>query len=165
MMKRFVVIGTSAILSALVSAGIFGGGVASADYTGQTYAQASENIEAHGMKAVISSVVGDQLAQDDCVVTNAKTSSFLNSSGVLEEKTILLALNCNETVAKPGTPGNSLATPEGKAAKKDQGDAEYFNTHPEWCLPDGKYRSPCARVCKKNSSLCSDDVLDAVATT
>lgn len=144
---------------------VFGNGVASADYTGQTYAQAAANIEKSNLKAVISSVVGDQLATDDCIVTSSRVSGFLDSSGQQSDRSILLSLNCNEAVAKAGTPGNSVATPQGKKAKKDQGDAEYFSTHPEWCLPGGKYRSPCKTICTKNSSLCTSDMLNAVALT
>lgn len=164
-MKLTTVHCAGVIASVLAAVAVFGGGVASADYTGQTYAQAAANISKSNLKPVISSVVGDQLATDDCIVTSSRVSGFLDSSGQQSDRSILLSLNCNELVAKAGTPGNSVATPQGKKAKKDQGDAEYFATNPEWCLPGGKYRSPCKTICTKNSSLCTSDMLKAIALT
>jgi hypothetical protein len=163
MMSKSLFSAIGAIASVILAIGMFGGGVASADYAGQTYEQASANITQHGLKAVIATVVGDQLATSDCIVTSSKDSGFLDSSGNQTDKSVMLSLNCNEAVAKAGTPGNSVATPQGKSAKKDSNDAKYFATHPEWCLPGGKYRSPCKRICTKDSSLCSDDMLQAVA--
>lgn len=163
-MKKPVVKGTGVIASAVVAINLFGGGIASADFAGQTYGQASDWITSHNMKAEIATVVGDQLATNDCIVTSAKTSGFLNSSGKLAERAILLHLNCNQAVATAGGPGNSAATAAGKAAKKDMTDAAYFATNPEWCAPGGKYRSPCARVCRKNSSYCTAEMLDALAS-
>lgn len=150
------------VFGALTALAFFGTGVAVADYTGQTYSQASADISKNNRKPVISTVVGDHLATADCIVTSSKDSGFLDSSGNQSDKSVILSLNCNAAVAKAGTPGNSAATPEGKIAKQMQSNADYFATNPDWCLPSGKYRSSCKTICTKNSSLCTSAMLDAL---
>jgi hypothetical protein len=63
--------------------------------------------------------VGSLLPTDECVVTGSRSANFLNSSGVNGGGRVLLFLNCNDTYAKAGVPGNSLGSPEGRAAKAD----------------------------------------------
>jgi hypothetical protein len=63
---------------------------------------------------------------------------------------VLLSLNCNDSVAAPGKPGNSAASPEGRVAKQQQQEVEWRGTqqgqvwcaaaleqHPEWFPLDG----------------------------
>ena len=44
---------------------------------------------------------------------------------------ILLYLNCNATVATSGDPGNSAASPEGRAQKQAQAVADSINANPD----------------------------------
>jgi hypothetical protein len=97
----------------------FGPGVALADdYAGKSYSDASSAISGAGQKAVIATSVGDGVSQGDCVVTRSQKADWLkgdNFSPVTD--TVLLYLNCNTKLATAGKPGNSLASPEGRAEK------------------------------------------------
>ena len=97
---------------------LFGVGTAAAinEYEGQTYADAANAISQSGGYAKIASKVGSFLPTDRCVVTGSRTASFLDSSGNNAGGQVLLDLNCNYMFALPGVPGNSHASPEGKAA-------------------------------------------------
>lgn len=142
-MKRSVVAGLGSVASALVLMPILGTGVAYGDsqYSGQTFAKASEAVKNNGGTPVISTVVGSQLPTDDCLVTNSHKSITLDSSGnSAHSGTWLFDLNCNQKVAAPGKPGNSAGTPEGAALKAIESQIEGWNskpascTNPKWCL-------------------------------
>ncbi|TXI40244.1 MAG: hypothetical protein E6Q57_19605 [Mycobacterium sp.] len=111
-----------------VSLALFGSGIAAADdYAGQTYSDASGAIDKAGQKAVIAGSVGSVLAQTDCIVTRSQQADWLKGSNFSPvTDTVLLWLNCNAKLATAGTPGNSLASPEGRAEKaaEDQKAAE-----------------------------------------
>lgn len=113
---------------AAVSLALFGSGIAAADdYAGQTYSDASGAIDKAGQKAVIAGSVGSVLAQTDCIVTRSQQADWLKGSNFSPvTDTVLLWLNCNAKLATAGTPGNSLASPEGRAEKaaEDQKAAE-----------------------------------------
>lgn len=102
----------------IASSAWFGCGVAAADdYSGQTYADASKAISGAGKKAVVASRAGDALAQDDCVVANSEQAPWIKGDDFSPvTDTVLLSLNCNAGVATATTPGNSAASPEGRAA-------------------------------------------------
>jgi hypothetical protein len=110
------------VSSAVGLAALFGAGVAAADneYAGQTYAQAQQAIQQSGGTDTIATVVGDQLPTTQCQVTGSRSASFLNSSGNNPGGRVLLDLNCNEGVASPGNPGNSVASPAGQQSLQDQ---------------------------------------------
>lgn len=97
---------------------VFGSGVASAvdEYKGQTYNDAAGAISKAGSTPIIATKVGSFLPLGQCVVTGSHNADFLDSSGKNGGGKVLLNLNCNYTFALPGVPGNSLASPEGKAA-------------------------------------------------
>ena len=142
-MKRSVVAGLGCLVSGLVLMPIFGTGVACGDsqYSGQTFAKASEAVKSNGGTPVISTIVGSQLATDDCMVTNAHKSITLDSSGKSAHNgTWLFDLNCNQVVAGPGKAGNSAITPAAAEAKKIEGWIVAWNrnpqgcTNPKWCL-------------------------------
>jgi hypothetical protein len=136
------VIGTALALVATAS------GLSAADYSGQTYGQASQQITNSGSKPIIASVVGDQLATNDCIVTSAARASNLDSSGRSRGSEILLHLNCNALVASPGVPGNSAASAAGKAAKADI-------TTADWCAePAQAGNSNCAIWCSSRTAMC-----------
>ena len=131
-MKRFIssVAGVTGL--ATMSLALLGTGVAGADdYAGQTYSDASSAISKAGQKAVIAGTVGDKLSQGDCVVTRSQKAAWLKGSNFTPvTDTILLYLNCEAKLATAGTPGNSLASPEGRAEKaaEDQKAAQAAQT-------------------------------------
>ncbi|TPG31898.1 hypothetical protein [Mycolicibacterium hodleri] len=117
-MKKLIVVGSGAIGALAVSA-LLGGGVASADdYAGQTYSDASSAASDSGQTVVVASRVGSTLSQDDCLVERSQTAPFASANdGVHVSDTVQFYLNCNGGVATATTPGASVASPEGRAAK------------------------------------------------
>ena len=97
---------------------LFGSGSAAAvnDYVGQTYNDAATAIYQGGQTPVIATRVGEFLPTGACIVSGSRTASFLDSSGNSKSK-VLLNLNCNYMFALAGVPGNSLGSPEGRAAR------------------------------------------------
>lgn len=97
---------------------VFGSGLASAvdEYKGQTYNDAASAITNAGSTPIIQTKVGSFLPTGQCIVTGSHNADFLDSSGKNGGGKVLLSLNCNYMFALPGVPGNSLASPEGKAA-------------------------------------------------
>src|SRR4051794_6960207 len=108
---------TAAALAALaISAS--GAAAAATDVTGQKYSDAQSALNSAGLKPVVETVVGDQKAWPDCVVTRAQKRTVQppeNSSGSATNE-MLLSLNCEAGIATATTPGNSAASPEGRAA-------------------------------------------------
>ncbi|MDQ1319119.1 MAG: hypothetical protein QG655_362 [Actinomycetota bacterium] len=115
---------TSLIRGAAVAGGavallaVFGAGTATAinEYEGMTYSDAANAVYNSGGTPVISSKVGSFLPTSQCMVTGSHKGSFLDSSGNNSGSKVMLDLNCNYMFALPGVPGNSKASPEGKAA-------------------------------------------------
>ena len=125
-MKKLGVYGIAAVSATAVSMAFFGSGVAAADdYSGQTYGDASKAISDAGKKAVIASRAGDTLADDDCIVSHSQSAPWIKGDDFSPvTDTVLVYLNCNATVATAKDPGNSAASPEGRAAiQKAQDDA------------------------------------------
>ena len=120
-MKKSVVLGISAVGVAAASFAAFGSGTASAinEYAGQTYADASKAISDAGQSAVIATRVGSFLPTDQCQVTGSRSANFLDSSGTNAGGRVLLYLNCNNSFAAAGVPGNSIGSPEGRQARAD----------------------------------------------
>ena len=56
------------------------------------------------------------------MVTGSRSANFLDSSGTNPGGRVLLYLNCNNTFAAAGVPGNSIGSPEGRAARQDYED-------------------------------------------
>jgi hypothetical protein len=99
-----------------------GSGVAvatsSPDVTGQKYSDAQSALSGASLTPVVSTIVGDQKAQPDCVVTRAQKRTVhppANSGGSATNQ-MLISLNCNAGIASATSPGNSAASPAGKAA-------------------------------------------------
>lgn len=120
-MKKYLAIGIGAVSAAAASLAMFGSGVASAtnEYAGQTYADAAQAISDAGQSATIATRVGDFLPTDQCMVTGSRTANFLDSSGTNAGGRVLLYLNCNNSFAAAGVPGNSVGSPEGRQARSD----------------------------------------------
>jgi hypothetical protein len=117
-MKKLRIYTVGAVGATAASMAVFGTGVAAADdYTGQTYGDASAAISDAGEKAVIATRAGDTLPDDKCVVTHAEQAHWLKGDDFQPvTDTVLLNLNCNAAVASAKSPGNSAASPEGRAA-------------------------------------------------
>ena len=115
-MNRIMIVGAGALSTAAVALMTFGTGTAAAinEYAGQTYADATQAISDAGQSAVIATRVGSFLPTDECMVTGSRSANFLDSSGINGGGRVLLYLNCNDTYAKAGIPGNSLGSPEGR---------------------------------------------------
>lgn len=126
-MKKLIVIGSGAI-GALALSTALGTGVASADdYAGQTYSDASSAASDSGLTVVVAARVGDKVDQGDCLVTRSQTAPFASANdGVHVSDTVQFYLNCNSGVASATSPGNSLASEAGRAAKaaEEQAAAE-----------------------------------------
>jgi len=120
--KKYMFVGIGAVGAAAASMALCGSGVASADneYAGQTYAEAQRQIGESGGTATINTVVGDQLPTDQCRVSGSREGNYLDAVGTNVGGEVLLDLNCNADVASAGSPGNSLASPEGQQARQDQ---------------------------------------------
>lgn len=117
-MKKFGMYVITAVGATAASMAFFGTGIAAADdYAGQTYGDASKAISDAGDKAVIASRTGDTLTDDDCVVTHSQSAPWIKGDDFAPvTDTVLVNLNCNATVASAKEPGNSAASPEGRAA-------------------------------------------------
>ena len=90
----------------------------SPDVAGQKYSDAQSAISGAGLTPVVETTVGDQKAWPDCVVTRTQQRTVPppeNSSGSATTQ-VLVSLNCEAPVASATVPGNSAASPEGKAA-------------------------------------------------
>jgi hypothetical protein len=124
-MKELIGLGAGALGAAAVSMALFGTGVAAADdYAGKSYSDASSALSDASLKGVIASRVGDAVAEGDCVVTRSQMAPWIKGDSFSPvTDTVLLYLNCNAKVATAGTPGNSLASPEGRAERATEDEA------------------------------------------
>jgi hypothetical protein len=116
-------LGVSAAATALAALAISGGVASGAtDVTGQKYSDAQSALTSAGLKPVVETTVGDQKAWSDCVVTRTQKRTVqppANSSGSATNE-MLVSLNCDAGIASAASPGNSAASPEGKAAAAAQ---------------------------------------------
>ncbi|MEN4448214.1 hypothetical protein [Mycobacterium sp. SM3041] len=114
-------------LGLLAIAPLSGTGVASAQdaLVGKTYAEATKIISSWSGHTVLSTVVGDQVAMDKCLV----------SSWRKDKKTgkYFLALYCNDSYATGKDAGYSAGSPEGRDAKKREENLKWLHENPEVC--------------------------------
>lgn len=142
---------------------MLGSGFASAadQLIGKKYSDATTLISKWNGSAVVATVSGSALALDDCIVSSWGKSIFLNSNGDNRRSNeYRLNLNCNNPLASPGHPGNSLMTPEGVKAKADQDKkadelrvANNINTNPDGCRTSPDKLKNCINFCKR-TELC-----------
>ncbi|MGX9788131.1 hypothetical protein [Mycobacterium sp. MMS18-G62] len=118
-MKKQIVLGAGAAVAASACIAFFGTGVAAADdYAGQTYADASAAASEAGQTVVVAARVGDKLSQDECLVTRSQTAPFASANdGAHVDGQVQFYLNCNGGFATATSPGNSMGSSEGRAAK------------------------------------------------
>lgn len=121
---KLIVLGTGAVAVTGLSMALFGTGLAAAsdDYAGMTFGDASSAAGNSGLTPIIATRSGGDLPNDECVVERSQTSSFFDQSWANPGGKVLFYLNCERPVAEPGKPGNSAASPAGRAelAKRAQ---------------------------------------------
>lgn len=167
-MKKSLASGVG-IAAALVA--FFGSGSAGAinEYVGMTYEKAAASISNWGTP-VIASREGSYLPTDQCMVVGSKMASFLDSSGNKQGGKVLLDINCNDTTALDGHPGNSVVTPAGQDALKWRQRAKELSADYEKATAAGKtpacakgpdYVEWCTKVCKL-SGTCSADLAESL---
>jgi PASTA domain-containing protein len=85
---------------------------------GQKYGDATSQLSAAGLSVVVSTTVGDTVDRPDCIVTRqqGRTEPAPENSSASPVSQVLLSLNCGAPVASATSSGNSLASPEGRAA-------------------------------------------------
>lgn len=155
-MKKAIAFVTGGVGAAAAFSAVFSAGVAHADdLTGKTYSDAAAEIAKMNGKAVVSTVVGDQLAKDQCIVAGWHKGSFLDDKGAARGAEYLLSLNCNQALAAPGDPGNSLSTPQGQQRKKILHDAAIILDTPAACEQSDAMHTFCVNFCKEHSDLCT----------
>ena len=115
-------LGVSVTAAAGAALALAGSGVAVADsgpdVAGQKYSDAQSALSGAGLTPVVETTVGDQKAWPDCVVTRAQKRTVQpppDSSGSATNQ-MLVSLNCDAPIASATAPGNSAASPEGRAA-------------------------------------------------
>ena len=147
MLKRLMVL----IAGAGVVMTIFSAGDAEAqgapDVSGMTYSKAVPILRRAGFVVKVSTTVGDQLSQDDCLVSSQSEVPSADSFGPTQFKpsdsnknVAVLTLNCNGAVASAGAPGNSAASPGALKAqvaweRSTRGQAwceQKKSEHPDW---------------------------------
>jgi hypothetical protein len=127
---------------------------------GKTFAEAQAKISGDWhATAIVASAVGAVLERDKCIVTSWHKSSRLDASGYPQKPAaFMLNLNCNQAIAGVNGPGNSIATPEGRAAKSTLDKAAALNDNPEWCDKSDKNHEYCAHFCSLHGDLCTFSV-------
>jgi hypothetical protein len=118
---------TDAVLVAattMVAAGaaLAGAGQALAvpDVVDRPYRDAKGLIERTGARAVVATRTGNGADDMNCLVTNAWEAAVRrpDSRGrLMENREVMVALNCNGALAGPGSAGNSALSPAGRDAK------------------------------------------------
>lgn len=156
------------LIGVLLFLGALGSGSASADneWAGKTYEKAQQSLSGDGWKVEIATRQGEYLPLDKCIVTGSRRAPFRDSSGKRAGKVQLLDLNCNDTSASDGHPGNSVASPEGKAAavlrskaigiSKDYASAVAEGKAPACASESYVYR--CKELCTLTGA-CSEELL------
>jgi hypothetical protein len=108
--------------AAVAAALSVGAGIAAAgpgpDVVGQKYSDAQSALSAAGFAPVVSTTVGDRQPWPDCVVDSQVTRIVpaQENSGGSATNQMLVSLNCDAALASATSPGNSLGSPQGRAA-------------------------------------------------
>ncbi|WP_166902797.1 hypothetical protein [Mycobacterium sp. DL440] len=110
------VVAAAAPLASLLVSGV--AYASSPDVVGQKYSDASGTLSGAGYSPVVETTVGDRESWSDCVVTHQQDRNVQpppNTGGSATKQT-LVSLDCDKAVASATAPGNSAASPEGRAA-------------------------------------------------
>ena len=126
-MRIFSVIGVGALGAGAVLMALVGQGVAGADalsdVTGKYYGQAKDVLSKAGLTPIVATRVGDQVADDQCVIDRIQNASFLSGTGSPSKNTVYVYLNCYANVASPQQAGYSRQSLLGRAAYEAQQQA------------------------------------------
>ena len=163
-MNKTLARGIGVLGGAALAVAVFRSGSASAvnEYKGLTYEQAVAN--SGGATVIIATRVGEYLPTAECLVTGSRNASFLDSSGNNRGGTLMLDLNCHDTMTA-GHPGYSVMSPQGKEAKALKETGTDISTNysqsveagqPSWCEENG---DKCLDYCQR-SGTCSDEVME-----
>lgn len=124
------------------------------DVVGKQYGEAKGLLYQANLRPVVSTIVGDRVAQDQCFVVSTSKVTARDSSGVATTNQVQVNLNCYARPADRTTPGFSKAnlSPDAVAVREtgieatkkwkqsEEGQewcAETAAEHPEWGpLPD-----------------------------
>lgn len=133
----------ASIIGGAALVAVFGSGVANAlnEYNGMTYEKAAETIQNNGGTPVIVTREGSYLPTEKCVVVGSRNAG----------SNVRLDLNCNDTSALNGHPGNSVASPEGKRALQVRTTAKSLNEDYAASAAAGKQS-----YCEQNAASCSN---------
>jgi beta-lactam-binding protein with PASTA domain len=118
---KAVVLSVSVTATWVVTA-IFGSDVADAasqpDVVGQKYSDAASQLSAAGLSVVVSTTVGDSVTRPNCLVTRQEGRSEAppENTSASPVSQVVISLNCGAPVASATSSGNSVASPEGRAA-------------------------------------------------
>ena len=147
--RHFTRVTTALAAAALLLVGLGPGSAWAADpLIGKRYAEAASSIARWNGTPVVATVSGSQRALDDCIVISWTKGGFLNSRGKNDRRhEYYLNLNCNNPVASPGRPGNSIMSPDGVKAKKQQELVAALNKNNERCFEDQAHIDWCRRLC------------------
>ncbi|OLT87244.1 hypothetical protein BKG60_29120 [Mycobacterium syngnathidarum] len=116
-MKKMLVAAVVLGASSVPLGGLATGVAAADDYAGQKYSDVQSSLADAGMKGVVATRDGDTVSDDDCVVTHSENAHWHKGDDFAPvTDTVLLNLSCNAGVATAKAPGNSAASPEGRAA-------------------------------------------------
>lgn len=118
-MKKLIVLGAGLGAATAASVALFSTGVAGAspNVVGQTLSEAQAAVTAAGLTSVVSTSVGDQQAQSNCVVARQQDRIVPapQDTALSDSTQVLLFLNCYAAVAGTTAPGYSAASPEGQS--------------------------------------------------
>jgi hypothetical protein len=116
--KKLIVVGAGAISALAVSAFVGTGVAAADDYAGKSFSDAASAAGDASLTVIVASRVGDKVSQGDCLVERSQMAPFASpDDGSAVTDKVQFYLNCNASYASATTPGPSLASPEGRAAK------------------------------------------------
>jgi hypothetical protein len=124
-MKMLNVVASGVVAASAAGAALWlGAGSANAlpDVVDRTYNDAKRMIQQAGGTPVIATRTGGGLDEGKCLVANVWEAGYprVSSRGrIVGNNEVLVALNCNGELAEPGSPGNSAASPVGRAAKTE----------------------------------------------
>jgi hypothetical protein len=139
---------------------VFGSGNSSADgeYNGQTYAKVAESFKSFNGTLIIATRVGSYLPTEQCIVVGSRKTPGSAPGWLLD-------LNCNDTSALNGHPGNSMTTASAQKVHQIQATAKNINRDfakstaagkPSWCE---EHLESCQKFCANNGAeYCSDEV-------
>jgi hypothetical protein len=119
--KKSIIFSASIVATGVAVIGL-GNDVAQAtsqpNVVGQKYSDAASQLSTAGLSVVVSTTVGDSVSRANCVVTRqqGRTEAPPENSSASPVNQVLLSLNCGAPVASATSSGNSLASPEGRAA-------------------------------------------------